>query len=116
MLGPFSAPSSPPEMPVPTKWMPRSRMAFSRRRVSWKWALPPSMSTSPSSSRAANSSMTASVGSPALTMITMRRGFSSEATNSSAVSAGTKFPSEPCASTRARVRAAVRLWTATLWP
>ena len=32
--GPFSAPSSPPEMPAPTKWMPVSRTAFSRRMVS----------------------------------------------------------------------------------
>ncbi len=43
MDGPLSAPSSPPEMPVPTKWMPCSRSSFSRRRVSSKWALPPSM-------------------------------------------------------------------------
>ena len=32
--GPFSAPSSPPEMPAPTKCRPRSRIAFSRRMVS----------------------------------------------------------------------------------
>lgn len=32
--GPFSAPSSPPETPAPTKWRPRSRRASSRRRVS----------------------------------------------------------------------------------
>ena len=88
--GPCSAPSSPPETPAPTKWMPRSRSAFSRRRVSAKCALPPSMIMSPGSSSGANSSITASVGSPALTMIIRRRGFSSAATNSSAVSVGTK--------------------------
>jgi len=32
--GPFSAPSSPPEMPAPTKCRPHSRIAFSRRIVS----------------------------------------------------------------------------------
>jgi hypothetical protein len=32
--GPLSAPSSPPEMPAPTKCSPRSRIAFSRRMVS----------------------------------------------------------------------------------
>ena len=32
--GPLSAPSSPPEMPAPTKCRPRSRIAFSRRMVS----------------------------------------------------------------------------------
>ena len=34
MLGPLSAPSSPPDTPAPTKWSPLSRNAFSRRRVS----------------------------------------------------------------------------------
>jgi len=43
--------------------------------------------------------MVASVPLPALTMITMRRGRSSEATNSSTVSAGTKVPSEPWSAT-----------------
>ena len=41
--GPFSAPSSPPETPMPTKCRSRSRSAASRRRVSLKCALPPSM-------------------------------------------------------------------------
>lgn len=114
MLGPFSAPSSPPEMPAPTKWMPRSRSSFSRRLVSSKWALPPSMTTSPSSSSGANSWMTASVGSPAFTMTTRRRGRSSAATNSSGVCAATKEPSSPNSATSASVFAVVRLCTATV--
>ncbi len=34
--GPVRAPSSPPEIPAPTKLMPVSRTAFSRRMVSGK--------------------------------------------------------------------------------
>ncbi len=63
--GPFSAPSSPPETPAPTKCRPLSRRAASRRRVSAKWALPPSMIMSPGSISSANSSITASVAGPA---------------------------------------------------
>ena len=47
--GPSSAPSSPPEMPAPTKLMPVSRTAFSRRIVSVNRALPPSTMMSPGS-------------------------------------------------------------------
>src|SRR6266536_1267914 len=73
MLGPCSAPSSPPEIPAPTKWIPRSRNAPSRLRVSSKNELPPSISTSPGSRCGASSPMTASTAAPALTMIRMRR-------------------------------------------
>ena len=75
--GPFSAPSSPPDTPMPTKCRPCSRSAASRRRVSLKCALPPSTIMSPASSSGANSSITASVAGPALTMMTRRRGRSS---------------------------------------
>ena len=93
--GPFSAPSSPPETPVPTKCSPSSASWASRRMVSGKCALPASMTMSPSSSSGTSSSITASVPGPALTMISTRRGFSSEATKSAMVSDGTKVPSEP---------------------
>src|SRR5829696_6911492 len=116
MLGPSSAPTSPPDTPAPTKWTPCRRRAASRRRVSSKWALPPSISTSSTSSSGTSSSMTASVGSPALTITTMRRGRCSEATNSAVVSDGTNVPSSPNCSTSAVVRADVRLWTATANP
>ncbi|SCF73945.1 hypothetical protein GA0115255_104795 [Streptomyces sp. Ncost-T6T-2b] len=74
------------------------------------------MMTSPSSSSGANSWITASVGSPAFTMITRRRGRSSAATNSSGVCAATNVPSSPNSSTRASVRDAVRLCRATVKP
>ncbi len=47
--GPLSAPSSPPEMPAPTKWMPVGLISASRRIVSLKIALPPSTMMSPGS-------------------------------------------------------------------
>ncbi len=114
--GPLSAPSSPPEMPQPTKWMPFSRAAFSRRMVSWNRALPPSMRMSPGSSNAESSSMTASVGPPALTMMMILRGTASDATNSAADSLGTNVPSEPCSSITARVLLLERLWMAVTKP
>lgn len=116
MLGPLSAPSSPPETPVPTKWTPCSRNSRSRRRVSAKCALPPSMMTSPGSKRGVNSAITASVASPAFTMTTRRRGLSRAATKSSALSVAMKSPSSPNSSTSSWVRAAVRLCTATVYP
>ena len=72
--GPLRAPSSPPEMPQPTKWMPVSRIAASRRMVSVKRALPPSTMMSPGSKTSVSSSMTASVAAPALTMMIAVRG------------------------------------------
>ncbi len=84
MLGPCKAPSSPPETPAPTKCSPRSRSSASRLRVSAKWALPASMMMSPESSSGANSEITLSVASPALTITTSLRGRSSTSTNSRA--------------------------------
>ena len=112
--GPFSAPSSPPETPMPTKCRLISRSAASRRRVSLKCALPPSMIMSPGSSSGANSSITASVAGPALTMMSRRLGRSSDATNSSAVWAGTKVPSWPNSVTMSVTRETVRLCRATV--
>ncbi|CAM5371018.1 hypothetical protein SVIOM342S_05124 [Streptomyces violaceorubidus] len=71
------------------------------------------MIMSPGSSSGANSRITASVGSPAFTMMTRRRGRSRAATNSLAVSVATNSPSPPL-STSACVRDAVRLCTATV--
>ena len=66
MLGPSSAPSSPPDTPEPTKCSRCPRSCCSRRRVSRKWALPQSMTMSPSSSSGISSLITASVGSAGL--------------------------------------------------
>ncbi len=60
--------------------------------------------------------MTASVGSPALTMMITRRGFSSAARNSGIVSLRMKLPSEPCSASSASVLAMERLCSATVYP
>ena len=116
MLGPFRAPSSPPEIPAPTKCRSCRRRAASRRRVSSKWALPPSTTMSPGSRCGTSSSMTASVGAPALTMMMTRRGRSRLATNCSMDDAGRKLPSSPCVCMRWSVLAWVRLKRATVCP
>ncbi|SLH02480.1 Uncharacterised protein [Mycobacteroides abscessus subsp. abscessus] len=72
------------------------------------------MMMSPGSIAAASSSITASVASPALTMISTRRGRSSAATNSSMVSVRTKSPSPPCSASSASVLATERLCSATV--
>ena len=112
MLGPFSAPSSPPETPTPRKRSPRSFIALSRRWVSLKCELPPSMIVSPSSSSGASSSITASTAGPALTMVMIVRGRSSAWTNSSVVPVPVIGPSEPCSDMNCSVLDAVRLCTA----
>lgn len=71
------------------------------------------MMMSPGSKTAAISSMTASVASPACTMISARRGRSSAAANSAIVSVRTKSPSPPCSASSASVLAIERLCTAT---
>ncbi len=87
MLGPLSAPSSPPDTPTPMNRRPRSAHSSVRRLVSWKCELPASMMMSPSSSSGVSSSITPSTGAPALTITMIRRGFSSAATKSSVDSA-----------------------------
>jgi hypothetical protein len=72
--GPNRAPVSPPETPEPTKRRFLAVRAASRRTVSFHSALPPSMMQSPGSRSGVSESMTASVGPPALTRKTMRRG------------------------------------------
>src|SRR4051794_3409354 len=112
MLGPLSAPSSPPDTPTPRKRSPRSFIALSRRWVSRKWELPPSMIVSPSSSSGASSSITASTAGPAFTMVMIVRGRSSACTNSSVVPLDVIGPSEPCSAMNCSVLDAVRLCTA----
>ena len=104
MDGPSSAPSSPPDTPQPTKCRPRAEIAFSRRIVSGKCALPASTMMSPGSMRSASASIIASVGAPALTMMIAVRGLASESTNSSIVFAGKNWPSSPCSAMSFSVR------------
>src|SRR5215216_6766318 len=113
MLGPCRAPSSPPDTPVPRNPSPWAARACSRRTLSTKKLLPPSMSRSPSSRCPASSSSTASTGGPALTMTRMRRGRARAATNSPVEKVPTSSPSSPWCSSSSRVLDSVRLWTAT---
>ena len=83
--GPKRAPSSPPETPQPTKFRRRSRSAASRRRVSSKYELPPSIRMSPASSSGESLPIISSTGAPAGTIIRIRRGRSSAATSASSV-------------------------------
>ena len=95
MLGPSSAPSSPPDTPTPMNRMPLAAHSSVRRTVSGKCELPASMMMSPSSSSGVSSSITASTGLPALTITMIFRGVSSAATKSSVVSQPVKGPSWP---------------------
>jgi hypothetical protein len=81
----------PPEMPASMKRMPRSARSAWRRFESCQFELPPSTIVSPAASSAANSSIVASVASPAGTMSQTMRGAVSIATACSEVSA----PSRP---------------------
>ncbi len=91
MEGPLSAPSSPPDTPVPMKRKPFSSSSLLRRTVSGKYALPPSIMISPWSRCGSSCSMVASVALPACTMISILRGTSSDSTNSSTEKVPTKF-------------------------
>src|SRR6184192_2030615 len=56
-LGPWSAPSSPPDTPEPMKPRPSFSTAAARRCVSWKKELPPSMMVSPLPSTSSSESI-----------------------------------------------------------
>src|SRR5215831_3407329 len=74
------------------------------------------MTMSPASSSGTSSSITASVGPPALTITTIARGRRRLATKSAIDSLGTNAPSPPCSATRLRVRSGDRLCSATTCP
>ena len=74
------------------------------------------MMMSPGSTSSASSSITASVGPPAFTMIRIFRGTASDATKSADDSDGTNVPSPPCSSISASVLAYDRLCTAVTNP
>ena len=94
MLGPFSAPSSPPETPMPRNLNPFSSTSFTRLSVSGKWLFPPSIKMSSLERMGVRELMTASTASPAFTMMRIGRGGSSELTSSSSVLHETKSPSD----------------------
>ena len=111
--GPLRAPSSPPETPMPTKWIPVPSSSFPRRCVSVKREFPPSIMTSPFSSNGAICWITASTGAPAFTMIIALRGRVSAPTNSSIVRVGVIFLSLARPAANLSVTSVVRLKTAT---
>src|SRR6266851_496948 len=115
-LGPRSAPSSPPDTPMPRNPSPARAAAVARRRVSWNSELPPSMIVSPGSSKAVSESMPSSTGDPALTISRIARGGARIWTSSSSVAAGLKSPSSPCLAMNSSVRCRVRLYTPTRTP
>ena len=89
--GPLSAPSSPPETPVPMNRRFLAASCWSRRSVSVNSELPPSMIRSPGSTNGTSCSITASTGAPALTMIMILRGRASDSTNSARVLVATSL-------------------------
>ena len=112
MLGPSSAPSSPPDTPTPMNRIPFAAHSSVRRTVSGKCELPASMMMSPSSSSGVSSSITASTGLPALTITMIRRGVSSAFTKSSTDSQPVNGPSSPYSLMNSVIFAVVRLCTA----
>ncbi len=113
--GPLSAPSSPPDTPVPIKCSPLALSALVRRVESGKCELPPSIRMSPGESNGTNSSITWSTAS-ALTMIMILRGALSAATSSCGDRVPTIFFPLARPSTNASTREVVRLNTATVKP
>ncbi len=91
MLGPFRAPSSPPETPVPTYSSPFDSTYLVRRSVSLKSVLPPSMITSPGCKSGMSFSMNSSTAGPALTISITFRGVARLPTSSSSEWQPTKF-------------------------
>ena len=111
--GPRSAPSSPPDTPMPTKRNPADASSSARRSVSRKNELPPSIRMSSRSRCGRRCAMTLSTGAPAGTIIRTRRGRSSTAINLSGASA-LPMPDPPdCPAANACVLAASRSYPAT---
>lgn len=110
MLGPFSAPSSPPLIPMPMKWMDFFAQDVWRRSVSLYRLLPPSITISSLSKRGRRSFKTMSTGSPAFTIKIILRDFSRRLTSSFKVFAPAKN-SPPCSWINSAVFSVVRLKT-----
>ena len=72
--GPWRAPTSPPETPMPRNSKPWAPSSFTRRWVSRKLALPASISRSPWTISRPILSASSSTGGPAITMRTIGRG------------------------------------------
>ena len=82
MEAPFKAPSSPPDTPLPTKRKPFDSANVTRRFVSSKFELPPSIKISPGESKGKSCSISSSTALPARTIIIILRGKAIELTKS----------------------------------
>ena len=90
-LGPYLAPSSPPDTPEPTYRSPFFSNSLHLRVVSWCSEFPPSMIMSPLLNKGINFWMKSSTAWPALTISIILRGFLSFWTMSSSDLAPTTF-------------------------
>ena len=90
-LGPYLAPSSPPDTPEPTYRIPFFSNSLHLRVVSWCSEFPPSMIMSPLLNKGINFWMKSSTAWPALTISIILRGFLSFWTMSSSDLAPTTF-------------------------
>ncbi len=116
IAGPFSAPSSPPETPVPMNSSPLLSTYAARLAVSGKWLFPPSMMISPGSKTASNFSIYSSTGLPALTISITFRGTERLACKSSNVRQPMMFLPAALPLTKLSTFSTVRLYTATVKP
>lgn len=91
MDGPFNAPSSPPDMPQPTKRIPFFANSATRRAVSRKSEFPPSIIMSPFAKCGSSRAAISSTASPALTISIAIRGLASDFANSAMSSVPKKF-------------------------
>ena len=91
MDGPFSAPSSPPDMPHPTNRIPFLANSATLRAVSRKSELPPSIIMSPFAKCGSSRAAVSSTASPALTIRIATRGLASDFANSAMSSVPKKF-------------------------
>jgi len=108
-LGPFSAPSSPPDTPQPTKLNPFSSTYFARRMVSRKFEFPPSMTISPGDRSGRSPSSISSTGLPARIISMILRGGARLWTNSGSDSAPRRSSPLPRPERNARTFAGFRL-------
>mmetsp|Transcript_2881 Transcript_2881/g.8669 ORF Transcript_2881/g.8669 Transcript_2881/m.8669 type:complete len:244 (-) Transcript_2881:37-768(-) len=114
--GPFLAPSSPPLIPMPRKRRPFASSSSARRVWSRKCAFPVSTMISFASKTPQSCLMVASVGPPAFTRMSARRGFLSAFLKSSMVLQPWRLVLSLCASMNFSMVSVVRLNTATWKP
>ena len=115
--GPNRAPSSPPETPIPTKCRSCFASSALRRRVSWKFALPPSMIVSPGDNSGKTVAIMMSIGLVDGIMNRITRGVCRPSTKLSSVVKACRLPDRSSASfMNSPIQEVSRLVTATSKP